>query len=64
MNIVNITDYDNITDYNNMTTYNRTQNGNDIDIIIQALSLTIPGLSFLCLISFMVYTLIKPLSLI
>ena len=52
MNIVIITDYDKITDYNN------------IDIIIQALSLTIPGLSFLCLISFMVYTLIKPLSLI
>ena len=45
MNITNITDYD-----------------NDIDIIISALSLTIPsGLLILCLISFMVYTLIKPL---
>ena len=52
MNITNITDdYDNITEYNNTT-----------DIIIPALLFTIPcGLSFLCLISFMVYTLIKPL---
>ena len=51
MNIVNITDYDNMT-----------QDENDIDIIISALSLTIPsGLLFLCLISFMAYTLIKPL---
>ena len=45
MNITKDTDYD-----------------NDIDIIISALSLSIPsGLIFLCLISFMVYTLIKPL---
>ena len=33
-----------------------------IDIIIPALILTIPcGLSFLCLMSLMVYTLVKPL---
>ena len=53
MYITNITDdYDNITDTNNCK----------IDIIIPALIFTIPcGLSFLCLISFMVYTLIKPL---
>ena len=45
MNITNITDYDNNT-----------------DIIISALSLTIPsGLLFLCLISLIVYSLIKPL---
>ena len=41
----------------NITNYDK-----DTDIIISALSLTIPsGLLFLCLISFMVYTLIKPL---
>ena len=53
MNITNITDdYDNITEYDNC----------NIDIIIPALLFTIPcGLSFLCLISLMVYTLIKPL---
>ena len=60
MNITNITDLDNITDYDNMTTYNCTDSENDIDIIIPALLFTIPcGLSFLCLISLMVYTLIK-----
>ena len=54
MNITNITDdYDNITEYDNTT---------DIDIIIPTLLFTIPcGLSFLCLMSLMVYTLIKPL---
>ena len=59
MYITNITDdYDNITDACN----NCTNNENDIDIIIPALLFTIPsGLSFLCLISLMVYTLIKPL---
>ena len=53
MNITNNTDdYDNTTDTNNC----------NIDIIIPALLFTIPcGLSFLCLISLMVYTLIKPL---
>ena len=51
MNIVNITDYDNMT-----------TNENDIDIIIQALKLSIPGgILFIFLISLMVYTLIKPL---
>ena len=66
MNISNITDtiddYNNITDYDNMTTSNCTDSENDIDIIIPALLFTIPcGLSFLCLTSLMVYTLIKPL---
>ena len=56
MNITNITDYD------NMTTYNCTKNENDIDTIIPALLFTIPcGLSFLFLISLMVFILIKPL---
>ena len=57
MYITNVTD-----DYDNMTLCNCTNNENDIDIIIPALLFTIPcGLSFLCLISPMVYTLIKPL---
>ena len=52
MNIINITEYDNTTDTNNC----------NIDIIIPALFFTIPcGLSFLCLMSLVVYTLIKPL---
>ena len=43
MNITNITEYD-----------------NDTDIIIQALKLSIPsGILFICLISLMIYTLVK-----
>ena len=66
MNISNITDtiddYNNITDYDNMTTSNCTDSENDIDIFIPTLLFTIPcGLSFLCLMSLIVYTLIKPL---
>ena len=68
MYIANVTDdYDNITssnytDYDNMTLTNCTINENIIDIIIPALFYTIPcGLSFLCLMSLMLYTLIKPL---
>ena len=59
MNITNITnDYDNIAEYDNTTDTNNC----NIDIIIPALLFTIPcGLSFLCLISLMVYTLVKPL---
>ena len=67
MNITNVTDFDKITDYDNITSTNTmisncTINENDIDIIIPALLFSIPcGLSFLCLMSLMVYTLIKPL---
>ena len=51
-NITNDYEYDNTTETNIC----------NIDIIIPALLFTIPcGLSFLCLISLMVYTLIKPL---
>ena len=58
MNIINVTDLDNITDYDNTTDTNNC----NIDIIIPALLFTIPcGLSFLCLMSLIVYTLIKPL---
>ena len=59
MYITNITDDDNDTLSINNTC---TNNDNNIDILIPALLFTIPcGLSFLCLISIMVYTLIKPL---
>ena len=59
MNITNITDdYDNITEYDNTTDTNDCNN----DIIISALLFTIPcGLSFVCLMSLMVYTLTKAL---
>ena len=58
MNIINVTDLDNITEYDNTTDTNDC----NIDIIIPALLFTIPcGMSFLCLISLMVYTLVKPL---
>ena len=54
-------DYDNITS-TNMTLSNCTNIENNIDIFIPALLFTIPcGLSYFCLISLMVYTLIKPL---
>ena len=66
MNISNITDtiddYNNITDYDDTSSCNCTDSENDIDIIIPALLFTIPfGLSFLCLMSLIVYTLNKPL---
>ena len=67
MYVINITDfnttnhYDNFSDYNNITN-NCTNNESNIDIIIPPLLLTKScGLSFLCLMSLMVYTLIKPL---
>ena len=50
----------NVTDYDNNC--NCTNNENDVVIIVPTLLLTIPcDLSFLCLMSLMVYTLIKPL---
>ena len=57
MYIVNVTD-----DYDNISLCSCTDNENNIDIIIPALLFTIPcGLSFLCIMSLIVYTLIKPL---
>ena len=51
----------NITDDNNDTNI-LDDNNCDIDIIIHVLLISIPcGISFLCLISIMVYTLVKPL---
>ena len=67
MNIINITDSDKITDLDNNTTTdtllsNCTNNEYDINLTIPLLLFTIPcTLSFLCLISLVVYTLIKPL---
>ena len=62
-----LNDYDDITftnytDYDNMTLSICTNNENNLDIIIPTFLPTTPcGLSFLCSMSLMVYTLIKPL---
>ena len=58
MYISNITnDYDNITSAN-YTDYNVCKDNENVDTFIQTLLLTIPfGLSFLCLMSLMVYNL-------
>ena len=58
--------YDNFTDFNTTNDYNNivncTDNENNIGIIIPTSLLTVPcGLSFLCLLSLMIYILIKPL---
>ena len=64
MYVTNVTDYGNMTDdFNDSLSKNNncTNNENNIDITIPSLLLTIPcGLSFSCLLSLMVYTLIKP----
>ena len=63
MYVLNVTDYDDMTDdYNDSLSINKncTLNENSIDIFVPVLLFTIPcGQSFLCLISFMVYILIK-----
>ena len=70
MNISNITDtiddYNNLTDYDNITSttirsYNFTNNDIDINIIIPALFIIPYCLLLICLISLVVYTIIKPL---
>ena len=58
MNISNITDT--IDYYNNTLTSNCTDNDNNIEIVIPLITIIPCGLSLVCLISFMVYTLIKP----
>ena len=61
MYVLNVTDLNNSNDYDNITD-NCTINESSIDILLPTLLLTIPcGLSFLCLVSLMVYTLFKPL---
>ena len=62
MYIANVTDHDNITDSDNITLCKCTNNeNNDTNIeIIKPLITIIPcGMSFICLISLMVYTLIN-----
>ena len=58
MYVTNITD-----DNDNITLYNCTNNENDsnIEIVIPLITRFPCGLSLICLISLMVYTLIKPL---
>ena len=59
MYIANVTD-----DYDNMTLSNCTNNDNNdtnIEIVIPLITIVPCGMSLICLISLMVYTLIKPL---
>ena len=58
MFITNITD-----DYNDTLSINNncTNNDNNIEIIVPLFTIIPCSVSFLCLISFMVYTLVKPL---
>ena len=63
MDIINITDVDNITD-SDMTLCNCTNkdnNNTNIEIVIPLIKIIPCGMSLICLISLMVYTLIKPL---
>ena len=65
MKITNITDYDNMTDdYSKSLSKNNNCTDSEffIDIFTPSLIFTIPfGLSFLCLMILMLYTLIRPL---
>ena len=56
MYITNITD-----DYDNISLCNCTNNENNIEIIIPLITIFPCRLSLICLISLMLYTLIKPL---
>ena len=58
MYVTNITD-----DNENMTSCNCTdnENNNNIEIIIPLITIVPYGMSLICLISLMVYTLVKPL---
>ena len=61
--ITNIADFDNMSDDYNDTisiNINCTNEGNNIDIIIPLITITPCGMSLLCLLSLMAYTLIKP----
>ena len=62
MEITNVTEYDKMTDdYNNISSSKFTLNENKVDIFIPTILITVPcGLSFLCFLSLMIYTLIKP----
>ena len=56
MNVLIVTDYDNIRS-TNMTLSNCTNNENNIEIIIRLITIIQCGMSLICLISLMVYTL-------
>ena len=65
MNIINVTDYDDITDFDT-TICNCTNNGDNdtntnIEIVIPIITIIPCVTSFICLLSLMIYTLIKPL---
>ena len=50
-----------VTDFDSLSSSNCTNNENNDYIIIPSLLLTIPcGLPFLCMLSLLVYSLIKP----
>ena len=51
----------NVTDYDNITTTNCTNNDTHIEIVLHLFTIIPCGLLLICLISFMAYTLIKPL---
>ena len=52
----------NATDYDNLTLCNCTgNNDNNFEIVIPLITIIPCGLALICLISLMVYTLIKPL---
>ena len=60
MNVTNFTKLNTTNDYVNMRLFNCTNNERNIVIIIPTLLQTIPcGLSFLCLMSSMVYTIFE-----
>ena len=65
MSITNVTkEYDNVasSDYDNMTLTNCTNNEKNIEIVIPLITIIQCGMSLICLISLMAYTLTKPLS--
>ena len=65
MYIANVSnEYDNITssiytNYDNMTLTNCTNSENNIEIVLPLITIIPCGMSLICLISLMVYTLIK-----
>ena len=66
MYVTNFTDeYDNLTssNYTDMTLSNCTNDKNNIEIKKPLFTIIPCGIPFICLISLMVYTLIKPLLL-
>ena len=64
MYIANITDYDNMTNhYNDTISINIicTNNDNNIEIVMSLITIKRCGMSLICLLALMVYTLIKHL---